>query len=157
MVKARDFYLIKVYDVKGKYLGVIEDLGVDFTNECIDGIYLSSFSFWSKKNFVQVSDIVSLEDVMIVKKAIKYKGLNLKKVKDMDIVDMRNRMRGVLEDLIINKKDFTIKGIIMSSGIFDRIIKGKDILLIKECVIGEEQIIFTGNDKIALKSIPHNM
>lgn len=157
MVKTRDFYLIKVYDIKGKYLGVIDDLGVDFTNECIDGIYISSYSFWDKKNFIDVKDIISLEEVMIVKKAINYRGLNFKKIKDMDIVDMRNRMKGVLEDLIINKKDFSIKGIIMSSGIFDRIIKGKDILLIKECVIGEEQIIYTGNDKIALKSIPHNM
>ena len=68
--------------------------------------------------------------------------------------DKNNIIKGVLEDLVIDKQDLSIKGLVISSGIFDRIIKGKEILLLKECILGEDFILYYGHNKVIFKSIP---
>lgn len=157
MLKTRDFYLIKVYDLKGKYLGVIDDIAIDFCGGEIIGFFISNFSLFSKKNYIQKDNIVAINEVLIVRSITHYKGLSFKEIKDMDIVDKNNVMRGVLEDLIIEKKDLSIKGLIMSSGIFDKMLKGKEILLLKQCVLGEDFILYNGNNSIRLQTLPHNI
>ena len=36
-------------------------------------------------------------------------------------------------------------------------IKGKEIILINKCILGERYILYTGNDDVLFKSMPHNM
>lgn len=155
MIKTKDFYLVRAYDVKGKYLGVIDDICIDFFNSKVAGFFISNFALFSKKNYIKVEDVVSLEEVLIATNISHSNGLCFKEIKDMDIVDKRNIMKGVLEDLIIEKKDLSIKGLIMSSGIFDKIIIGKEILLLSQCKLGEDFILYEGNDTVRLKSLPH--
>ncbi|NKF05948.1 PRC-barrel domain-containing protein [Clostridium gasigenes] len=157
MLKTRDFYLIKVYDIKGKYLGVIDDIAIDFYKGQVIGFFISNFSLFSKKNYIDKKEIISINEVVIVNTMTHYNGLSFKEIKDMDIMDNNNTMRGVLEDLIIEKKDLSIKGIIMSSGIFDKMLKGKEILLLKQCILGEDFILYSGNDAIRLQTLPHNI
>lgn len=157
MLKTRDFYLIKVYDVKGKYLGVIDDIAIDFYKGEIIGFFVSNFSLFSKKNYIDKEYIISINEVVIVTSITRYIGLAFKTIKDMDIIDNSNTMRGVLEDLIIEKKDLSIKGLIMSSGIFDKMIKGKEILLLKQCILGEDFILYNGNESIRLQTLPHKI
>lgn len=157
MLKTRDFYLVKIYDVKGKYLGVIDDIAIDFYKGEVLGFFISNFSLFSKKNYVDKKEIISINEVVIVNLATHYKGLSFKEIKDMDIVDSNNIMKGVLEDLIIEKNDLSIKGLIMSSGIFDKMLKGKEILLLNQCVLGEDFILYNGNGGIRLQTLPHNM
>ena len=154
MLKTKDFYLLKVYNIRGKYLGIVDDIYIDFYNGEIKGFFISNYFLFSKKNFAKVDDVISLEEVMIVKELSEKEGLSFKSIKDIDIKDKNNVMRGILEDLIIEKKDFSIKGLIMSSGIFDRIIKGKEILLLKNCVLGEDFILYYGSDEVRLQSLP---
>jgi uncharacterized protein YrrD len=154
MLKSKDFYLLKVYDVRGKYLGVVDDIYIDFHKGKVVGFFVSNYLLFSKKNFVRSSDIISLEEVMIVKELNEKEGLSFKSIKDMDIKDKNNIMRGVLEDVIIEKKDLSIKGLVMSSGIFDRMIKGKEILLLKDCLLGEDFILYYGSDEVRLQSLP---
>lgn len=154
MLKTKDFYLLKVYDIRGKYLGIIDDIYINFYKGKVVGFFISNYLLFSKKNFVRTNDIISLEEVMIVKELSKKEGLSFKSIKDIDIKDKNNTMRGVLEDLIIEKKDLSIKGLIMSSGIFDRMIKGKEILLLKDCVLGEDFILYYGSDEVRLQSLP---
>lgn len=157
MLKTRDFYLLKVYDIKGKYLGVIDDIAIDFYKGNIIGFFISNFSLFSKKNYINKDEIVAINEVVIVNSITYHKGLSFKEIKDMDIMDINNTMRGVLEDLIIEKKDLSIKGLIMSSGIFDKMLKGKEILLLKQCTLGEDFILYDGNDSIKLQTLPHNI
>ena len=96
MFKTRDFYLMKVYDTNGKYLGAISDLAIDFYNGNIKGFIISSLSIFSKKNFVRKESIISLEDVLIVDSVENYKGLTFNNIKFIDIVDSKNIMKGVL-------------------------------------------------------------
>ncbi|MGL5086907.1 MAG: PRC-barrel domain-containing protein [Clostridium sp.] len=157
MLKTRDFHLIKVYDVKGKYLGVVDDIAINFFKGEVIGFFISNFSLFSKKNYIAKEEIVSINEVIIVNSITRYKGLSFKEIKDMDIMDKNNVMRGVLEDLIIERKDLSIKGLIMSSGIFDKMLKGKEILLLKECMLGEDFILYVGNNSIRLQTLPHNI
>lgn len=157
MFRTRDFYLMKVYDTKGKYLGSINDIVVDFSNGKIRGFLISSFSVFSKKNFIDKDNIISLGDVVIVTKIEMFKGLTFNKIKYIDIVDSRNVMKGVLEDLIINKTDFGVKGIIISSGIIDTMFRGKEIILMSECILCDDFILYKGKNYIKLKTLPHNL
>ena len=158
MLKTRDFYLMKVYDVSGKYIGVIDDVCLDFYNSNINGFLISSISFLKKHNYINTKSIVSIEECMIIKDSLEvFKGLRFKEIKYMDIVDKYNTMIGVLEDLIIEKNTFNIKGIIISSGVFDKMIKGKEILVAKSCILCEKYIIYVGSSAVKVKTLPHNM
>jgi uncharacterized protein YrrD len=154
MFKTKDFYLLKVYDMRGKYLGIVDDIYIDFFKGKIEGFFISNYIFFSKRNFVKTCDIISLEDVIIARKLSEKVGLSFKSIKDMEIKDKKNIIKGVLEDLIIDKENLEIKGLIMSSGIFDRIIKGKEILLVKNCLLGESFILHYGNGEVRLKTLP---
>lgn len=154
MLKIKDFYLLKVYDIKGKYLGIIDDIYINFDKSIIKGFSISNYLLFGKKNFIKINDIITIDDVMIVKELSKKEGISFKSIKDIDVKDKNNIIKGVLEDLIIEENDFSIKGLIISSGIFDRIIKGKEILLPKECVLGEDFILYFGCNTIKLKSMP---
>lgn len=154
MIKSKDFYLLKVYDTTGKYLGIIDDIYINFYKGTIEGFFISNYMFFRKKDFIKINDIVSLQEVVIVKSLSKREGISFKKIKDIEIKDKNTILKGVLEDLIIEKEGLYIKGLIMSSGIFDKIIKGKEILLLKDCILGEEFILYHGNTELRLKSIP---
>lgn len=154
MLKTKDFYLLKVYDIRGKYLGIVDDIYINFHEGTIEGFFISNYLLFSKKNFVKTKDIISLEEVIIVKELSKKEGLSFKSIKDIDIKDKNNVMRGILEDLIIEKRDLSIKGLVMSSGIFDRMIKGKEILLLKQCLLGEDFILYYGSNEVRLQSLP---
>ena len=66
-------------------------------------------------------------------------------------------MKGVLEDLIIDKETLSIKGMIMSSGIIDTMFKGKEIILASGCILCEKFILYKGKEYIKLKTLPHNL
>lgn len=157
MFKTRDFYLKKVYSVEGKRIGVIEDLYIDFYYGKVIGFEVSNHSLFSKKNYVNIGDVIDIGDDMIISSINRGTGLKFKQIKDMDIIDTLGNVKGVLEDLIIDTQDYSIKGIVITSGLLDKMIKGKEIILINRCILGEKYILYTGNDGILFKSMPHNM
>ena len=157
MFKTRDFYLKKVYSVEGKKIGVIEDLYIDFYYGKVIGFEVSNHSLFSKKNYVNIGDLIDIGDDMIISSINRGAGLKFKQIKDMDIIDTLGNVKGVLEDLIIDTQDYSIKGIVITSGLLDKMIKGKEIILINRCILGEKYILYTGNDGILFKSMPHNM
>jgi uncharacterized protein YrrD len=156
VIKSKDFYLLKVYDTKGKYIGTVEDIYINFYEEKVEGFSISNFFKFSKKNFVKKEDIISMEEVIIARDLSFKIGIPFKSIKDMDIKDKKNVMKGVLEELIIEKEDFSIKGLTMSSGIFDKMFKGKEILLLKNCILGEDFILYKGSQEVSLKSMPRS-
>ncbi|MDV4152337.1 PRC-barrel domain-containing protein [Clostridium sp. AL.422] len=154
MLKTKDFYLQKVFDIRGKYIGLIDDIYIDFHKGVIKGFLISNYLLFSKRNFIRTQDIVSIEDVIIIKELTKKEGISFKSIKDKDVKDKNNVIKGILEDLLIEKEDLSIKGLVISSGIFDRIIKGKEILLLKECILGEDFVLYYGNNDVKFQSIP---
>ncbi len=154
MLRSKDFYMKSVYDVSGKKIGIVEDLFINFFEGKIIGINISNYSLFSKKNFIKCDDIISIDKEIVVRESVQGDGLRLKSVKGMDIIDLNGDIKGVVEDLIIKESDFSIKGILVSTGVIDRLLKGKDILLINECILGEEYILYMGRSNIMLKAMP---
>ena len=157
MFKWRDFYLMKVYDSKNKYIGVVEEVSIDFNKGIIEGFTISPASIIKKHTFVSSDAIVSIDKVMRIKETSKFKGLKFKEIKFIDIINANNKLIGVLEDLIIDKEEFSIKGLIISSGIFDKMFKGKEIITLKHCILCDNYILYNGNERIKLKTLPHNL
>ena len=157
MFKWRDFYLMKVYDSKNKYIGVVEDVSIDFNKGIIEGFTISPASIIKKHTFVSSDAIVTIDKVMRIKETSKFKGLKFKEIKFIDIINANNKLIGVLEDLIIDKEEFSIKGLIISSGIFDKMFKGKEIITLKHCILCDDYILYNGNERIKLKTLPHNL
>lgn len=157
MLKWRDFYLMKVYDSKDKYIGVIDDISIDFYSRKIKGFTILPVSIFKKHAFVSIDSIISLDYVMKIKETSKFEGLKFKQIKYVDIVNENNMLIGVLEDLIIDKDNLKIKGLIISSGIFDKMFKGKEIITPKQCILYNNYIVYKGNERIKLKTLPHNL
>ena len=157
MFKTRDFYFKKVYNVKGKRIGIIEDLYIDFYLGKIVGFKVSNSTLFSKKNYLDMQDIIDIGEDVIVNSIRQGEGLTFKEIKYMEVIDTLSNIKGVLEDIIIDIQDYSINAIVISSGLIDKMIKGKQIILINRCILGEEYILYTGNKGILFKSMPHNM
>lgn len=157
MYKTKDFHFKKVYDLKGKKVGIIEDIYIDFYLGKITGFKVSSSILFSKNNYVDMEEIIDIGEDVIVNSIRRGKGLAFKELKYMEIIDKSSKIKGVLEDIIIDDKDYSIKAIVMSSGLIDKMVKGKEVILINKCILGEKYILYTGNEDVLFKSMPHNM
>ena len=157
MFKTRDFYFKKVFDIRGKKIGIIEDLYIDFYMGKVVGFKVSNSILFSKKNYVEMQDIIDIGEDVIIDSIKKGDGLTFKEIKYMDVIDTLSNIKGVLEDIIIDIQDYSIKAIVISSGLIDKMIKGKQIILLNRCILGEKYILYTGNEGILFKSMPHNM
>ena len=104
-----------------------------------------------------MEDIIDIGEDVIINSIRKGKGLTFKEIKYMEIIDTLSNIKGVLEDIIIDIQDYSIKAIVISSGLIDKMIKGKQIILLNRCILGEKYILYTGNEGILFKSMPHNM
>lgn len=157
MFKTRDFYFKKVYSITGKKIGSIEDLFIDFYLGKVIGFKISNSIFFSKKNYIDIQNIIDIGEDFVISSIRKGEGLTFKEIKYMEVIDNARNVKGVVEDIIIDDDDYSIKAIIISSGIIDKMIKGKEIIITSRCILGEKYILYTGNDGISFKSMPHNM
>jgi uncharacterized protein YrrD len=157
MFKTRDFYFKKVYNVDGKKVGIIEDLYIDFHLGKVLGFKISNSRLFSKNNYVDMQDIVDIGEDIIIDSIRNSSGLTFKEIKYLEVIDTLGEVRGVLEDIMIDIKDYSIKAIVISSGLLDKMIKGKQIILLNKCILGEKYILYSGNQGVLFKTIPHNM
>lgn len=157
MFKTRDFYFKKVYDVNGRKIGIVEDLFINFFEAKVVGFKVSNSRLFSKNNYVDMENVIDIGEDMIIESIKKGDGLTFKEIKYIEVMDTAGNVKGVLEDIIIDIKDYSIKAIVISSGLVDKMIKGKQIILINRCILGEKYILYNGNDEILFKSLPHNM
>lgn len=157
MFKTRDFYFKKVYNVKGKKIGIIEDLYIDFHLGKVLGFKISNSHLFSKNDYVDMQDVVDIGEDLIIDSIRQGCGLTFKEIKYLEIIDTYGNVKGVLEDIIIDIKDYSIKAIVISSGLIDKMIKGKQIILLSKCILGEKYILYSGNQDVTFKTMPHNM
>lgn len=157
MYKIKDFYLKRIYNIKGKRLGVVKDVFIDFNKANVLGLEVSNYTLMNKKNYLSVNNIINFHEEIISKDLDVYKGLKFSDIKDLEIYDKNGKIKGEVEDLIIGEEDFKIKGIVISTGIVDKIIKGKQIILINECVLGDNFILYLGDGEIVVKNLPHHI
>lgn len=154
MFRVKYFQYMNVYDNKGKYLGFIKDIAIDYHKSIVIGFKLSLKGVFLKERYILVEDIVAMNEKAIVTKCVKDKFLCFSDIKSLDIVSLSGDIVGVLEDLIIDLKDYSIKAIVVNPGILTKIMKGKEIILINETILGDYSIAYFGDrNKVKLVSL----
>lgn len=153
--RIKDFIYMKVYDVNGEFLGRVKDLSINYNEEKVTGFIVTP-RFLSKKNYIPIEKLVSIDGCIIVYEVEKREDFKFNDLKSLDVVTKEGKILGVVEDLIVELKNFSIKGLIISTGFLDKLLSGKKIILLKETILGENGILYFGNENLILKSIPHN-
>jgi uncharacterized protein YrrD len=72
----------------------------------------------------------------------------------MEVIDKDGNIKGELEDILIDEETYKITGLIISGGIIDKIIKGREIILINQSILGEDCILYLGGETIVVKNLP---
>ena len=92
MFKWRDFYLMKIYDSKNKYIGVVEDISIDFYKGVVRGFTISPKSIFKKQMYVSVDSIISIDEDMKIKGTSNFEGLKFKEIRYVDIINKRKNL-----------------------------------------------------------------
>ncbi|WP_143314812.1 PRC-barrel domain-containing protein [Clostridium sp. HBUAS56017] len=158
MFRSKDLYMKNIYDSNGKKLGISKSIYIDFYRGQVIGIGFNNYKMKGKRNYVDVNDIILLEDNDILVKSVgKGSGLKFSDIKDLEVIDKLGNSKGIVEDILIEKESYKIKGLIVSPGIIDRILRGKEVILINNSVLGEDYILYLGEPNIVFKNIPHEI
>lgn len=155
MYKTKDFYYKKIYNLHGKKLGVIKDIIIDFSSGYIMGFEVNNYSFIGKNNFLNIKNVISINDEIICTSLEYGSGLRFSEIKDLDVINKNGELKGEVEDIIVDKDDYKIKGIILGSGIIDKIVNGKEIILMDKCILGDDFMVYYGVEGVKVKNIPH--
>ncbi|MGG5462403.1 PRC-barrel domain-containing protein [Clostridium sp. B9] len=152
MYRVRDLIGLKVFDSNGKKLGIVSDLSIDYFNGKIIGFIMTKKLF-SKLDYVDLSNVISLNENIVVQGVHVHRGLKFSEIKNFDLINKDGHMLGILEDILIDY-DFYIKGLIIVGGFFDKFKRGKRVIQLKETILGEENILFFGNKNISMRMLP---
>ena len=158
MFRSKDFLLMEVLSVNGKNIGFINDIIVDFGKGIVEGFSICCSSFLNKNVFVLKEDIISFNEKMIIKKTSKGSYLRLLELKNIEILDVQGRNMGIMEDIIFDNYSFEIYGLMISKGLVNNFLKGKNIILMNDLILGDDNILYYGDEnKIKFKTMPHKV
>jgi len=155
MIKSKDLYMKSIYDLNGKKIGTSKEIFIDFNKGMVLGLEINTLGF--KNNYVDINDIIQIDKDILIRKVSEVRGLRFTEIKNMEVKDKCGNSKGVIEDLLIDDDNYNIKGLIVNSGIFDTLIKGKEVILINNSILGEEYILYLGEPNIVFKNIPHEL
>ncbi|GAA0722090.1 hypothetical protein GCM10008905_13220 [Clostridium malenominatum] len=155
MYRKKDFLFMDVFDVKGKNIGCIKDLIVDFNRGIVLGFTIISYRIFQATQYILKEDIISFNNHMVVSKCRKGSLIGLSEIKLMDVIDLEGNIVGTLEDIIFEGKNFVINGIVIWTGYLASLLYGKKIALIKDIILGEDSILYFGNkETISFSNTP---
>jgi uncharacterized protein YrrD len=147
-----------IYDFKGKKLGVSKVIFIDFYSGKVVGLGFNGYTIKGKRNYINVEDIILIEDNDILVSCVtKGEGLKFSDIKDMEVIDKLGNSKGIVEDILIDEDSYKIRGLIVSPGIIDRMLRGKEVVLINNSVLGEDYILYLGEPNIIFRNIPHDI
>ena len=75
----------------------------------------------------------------------------------MEVINRYGTIKGVVEDVLIKEDDYSIKGIIVGAGIIDKLIYGREVILINQSILGEDCILYLGDSNVIVKNIPREV
>lgn len=156
MFRSKDFILMDVVDIKGKRIGFIKDIIIDFHNGEVKGFIVSTYKLFQKTISILKKDIVSFNKFMIISRWDKNSYLQLSDIINMDIINKEGDIIGMAEDILFQEFTFKIHGLIVSTGFIKNILSGKKILLMNSVILGENSILNISNStNVDFVSIPH--
>jgi uncharacterized protein YrrD len=145
LLKIKDFIFMDVVNVAGKKMGFIKDVLIDFNSEEVKGFVMSPYKIYNKNEYVLKENVISFNTVMIIIGSSKNNSLEFQRIKNMDIFDREGSIVGIAEDIIFNEENYKISGLIVSTGILRNFTYGKNIFLIRELILGDENLLYIGN------------
>lgn len=155
MYRIKDLKFLEVFNENGIKMGEVEDVGLDYFKGKITGFFITK-NIFRKENFVRIEDVLTIGESLVVRTSISYKGLKSEDIKGLDIIDIYNKMIGVVEELLIDD-EFFIRALISSKGFFEKFKNGKSLILLKETILGEHNVLYFSNEKIKFMSVPHSI
>ncbi|SKA75910.1 Uncharacterized protein YrrD, contains PRC-barrel domain [Clostridium sp. USBA 49] len=158
MFRVKDFILMDVIDIKGKKIGFIKDIIIDFNKGEVKGFVISPYNLFLGNRIILKPNIISFNKAMVINGWSKDEFLTFSSIKNMDVKNKYGDIIGIVEDLLFHEFTFKIKGIIVSLGILKNFMIGKKILLINSVILGEKYILnYKDYNKVDFISIPHKL
>lgn len=158
MFRSKDFILMDVIDIKGKKIGFIKDILIDFNKGEVIGFEASSYNLFQKSISILRENIISFNKTMVIKGYSKKVFLKFSSFKDMDVISANGEIMGMVEDIIFHEFTFKLQGLILSTGFMKNLIYGKEILLIQSLILGEKSVFhYNPKKNINFLSIPHKL
>lgn len=142
-----DFIFKDVIDLSGNSLGFISDIILNFNNKKIDGFVITPNNIFKKALNVHIDDVVNFTSVIIVTAVSRGEYLQFEHIKNMNVVDKKGDLIGVVEDMLFDKKEFSIKAVILSIGFINNFISGKKILLVDDLILGDKNLLYRGKNQ----------
>ncbi len=102
MIRTKDFYLKKIYNLDGKKIGTVKDIYINFYEKKLEGFEVSNTTFFSKKNYISIDDVIDVGEDIVAKDLKSGNGLKFKDIKDLDVMDTHSKLKGAVEDLLID-------------------------------------------------------
>lgn len=158
MFRSKDFILMDVVDIKGKKIGFIKDILVNFHSGEVIGFEASCYNLFQKSISILKENIISYNKAMVIKGSSKKKFFKFSDFKEMEIINSNGEIIGMVEDIVFHEFTFKLQAIISSSGFIKNLISGKEILLINSLILGERSVFyFNSKENINFLSIPHKL
>jgi uncharacterized protein YrrD len=158
MFRTKDFILMDVVDIKGKKVGFVNDIIIDFHKGEVKGFVVSSYRILQKTIILSKEDIISFNKTMVIANWRKGCLLKFSDIKNMDIVNRYGDIIGMVEDILFHEFTFKIYGLVVSTGFIKNIVKGKRILLMNSVILGNESIlVYSLDNRISFSSVPHKI
>lgn len=154
MHRKYNFMSMEIYNLKGKKNGVVCDISLDFREMSICGFHVESSIPFKNKAFISKNDVVYYSDDLIAKKFTKVFGIAYSSIENMDIYNLEGEILGIVNDIIVDE-DLKLIAVIISSGFLKDIFDGRRILLVKDLIVGDENIVYHGREKIQFKNLAH--
>ncbi|MFL0249956.1 PRC-barrel domain-containing protein [Clostridium neuense] len=142
MMRSRELILENVYSIRGKRIGIVEDLLVNFNTGTIEGFRINKGSILSRSICISKDSVICVASKLIVKEE-EYNGnfVEFKNIKGMEAVNIKGVILGSIEEIIFDEMNLAIKGIIISKGIFDNMISGKKVILQGDYIMGKSSLL----------------
>ncbi len=142
-----DFIFKDVIDLSGKMLGFISDIILDFNGKKIDGFIITPNNIFKKTLNVNIENVVNFTSVIVVTAVSRGKCLQFEDIKNMDVVNERGELIGMVEDILFDREKFSIRALILSTGFINNFIKGKKVLLINDLILGDKNLLYRGKNR----------
>lgn len=158
MYRSKDFILMDVINLKGRKVGFVKDILIDFHKGYVIGFCISPYKIFGKSLFVLMEDILSFNSNMVIKNTSSGVGFKISQIKGMDVIDNKGNILGMVEDIIFKDNEFSLSGIVVSRGFIRNLIYGKKIYLMQDLILGDKNIAYLGDEgKITFVTMAHEV
>lgn len=147
MAKTRDYIYMDVVDIKGKKMGYIKDILINFNQRKIVGFKVEPYKIIGKGFNILKEHIIYYNKEVVIDNYIKDNYLEFSSIKNMYVYDISSNFLGSVYELIFDEQNYDIIALCLKfSNIFIGF-KERKIVLVKDLILGEKNIIYINSSK----------